>query len=266
MLRIPGGEFEQVDDHNRAITRKVRLSEYWISDREVTFGLYKRFLDDKSESEKPIDPGAADKRVSPTPDHPMQQVNWFDAVLFCNWLSRREGRTPCYVCVRRSMSETTDERGECDVSVDPAGNGYRLLTEAEWEYACRAGSSTEFCFGDSARWLTQYATFSGNTTLTTPACCRSCNRYGAFDMHGNVWEWCRDWYAVLPAGDVVGPLGPPGGSYRVDRGGSWNSVAANCRTAYRSRGVQTLRWNVSGFRLALSFVGVPGESSQDKKQ
>jgi formylglycine-generating enzyme required for sulfatase activity len=269
MLRISGGEFTQVDDDNRETKRKVRLGEYWISDREVTVELYQRFLDDKSETAKPIDPEAADTRVSPTPDHPMQKVSWFDAVLFCNWLSRREGRTPCYACVRRSMSGTRDEGGEWDVIVDPAGNGYRLLTEAEWEYACRGGSSTEFCFGNSEGWLTQYATYSANTQLTrsaTRACFHNCNRYGAFDMHGNVWEWCGDWYDRLPAGDVLGPVGPPRGSTRVIRGGSWNAVAANCLAAFRFRDDPTFRGNGIGFRLALSFVGVPGESGQDKNK
>jgi formylglycine-generating enzyme required for sulfatase activity len=267
LLRIPAGEFEQVDENSKT-KRQVRLREYWVSDREVTVGLYQRFLADKSATEKPIDPKFAIKDVSPTPEHPMQNVDWFDTALFCNWLSQCTGRKPCYVCVRAQDLLASDERGAWEVSVDPTGNGYRLLTEAEWEYACRAGSSTVFCYGDSERWLTHYATYEVNTQFTikaTRTCLHICNRYGAFDMHGNVEEWCRDKWAPLPIGDVVGPVGPLQGSYRVLRGGSWSSRAVLCRTADRSGGEPTYRRDTLGFRLALSCVGVPAEPSNDKK-
>lgn len=265
MLRIPGGQFQQADDMNPRVKRKVRLRDYWISDREVTVGLYQRFLDDPSEPAKPISPLDVDKRVSPTADHPLQNVSWFDAVLFCNWLSRREGRKPCYVCVR---NEAASVDGGWEVSVDPGGNGYRLLTEAEWEYGCRAGTETVFCFGDSVESLTHYATFRGynENFETTPAYRRVSNRYGVFDMHGNVWEWCRDWSGELPAGDVADPVGPSEGSRRALRSGCWDDGVAGCRSAFRGGLDPRSRTLGLGFRIALSLVGAPAESVQDKKK
>jgi serine/threonine protein kinase/formylglycine-generating enzyme required for sulfatase activity len=277
LLRIPAGEFEQIDEglhasalneDNRRTKRKVRLSEYWISDREVTVGLYRRFLDNKAESKTPIRREAAETLISPSMNYPTENVSWFDAVLFCNWLSLLESRKPCYVCVRPD-SAARNARGEWEVSVDPAGNGYRLLTEAEWEYACRAGSSRAFSFGDSDRWLNHYARFSANLSdrrSSSPVCLYGCNRYGAFDMHGNMSEWCRDRYARLPVGDVVDPVGPLVGSIRVVRGGKWNDVAVNCRSAIRRESDPLASVFGHGFRLALSIVAGPDDSGEDKKE
>ncbi len=128
---------------------------------------------------------------------------------------------------------------------------FRLPTEAEWEYACRAGSTTAYCFGDSSSTLSRYGWYSGNSDWKTHSVGgKSANAWGLYDMHGNVWEWCQDWYGDYPSGSVTDPTGPSSGSRRVFRGGSWFDAPRLCRSANRSRSVPG-GWHCSlGFRLA----------------
>ncbi len=151
---------------------------------------------------------------------------------FCNRLSNLEGLPPYYEVV------------ETDVTI-LRGVGYRLPTEAEWEYACRAGSEGAYCFGNDVEQLDRYAWFSGNSGGTThPVGEKQGNDWGLYDMHGNVWEWCWDLFEK--------------GSYRVARGGGWYNFARFCRSADRRRSVPGYRHYDLGFRLARSSV----ESSQ----
>lgn len=136
------------------------------------------------------------------------------------------------------------------------GLQFRLPTEAEWEYAARAGSTTEYCFGDDEKQLGDYAWFSKNSGSTThPVGQKKPNDFGLFDMHGNVWEWCSDWYSdsyyeeCKRQGIVADPSGPTAGSDRVVRGGGWYSDAVNCRSANRSFGAPGNRSVHLGFRL-----------------
>jgi formylglycine-generating enzyme required for sulfatase activity len=133
----------------------------------------------------------------------------------------------------------------------PAGYAYTLPTEAQWEYACRAGTTTDHAEElDAVAW---YDKNSGNTTHAVAT--KQANRWGLHDLHGNVWEWCADWYAdQLPGGSVRNPVGATSGSSRVFRGGSWNFAAIFCRCAVRSRNEPDGRSNFLGFRLALSYV------------
>jgi eukaryotic-like serine/threonine-protein kinase len=171
---------------------------------------------------------------------PVEQVSWLDAVTFCNKFSEKEGRAPCY---RINGEEVTVVEGD----------GYRLPTEAEWEYACRAGSTIRYPFGDNEAELGEYAWFSGNSTSQThPVGQKRPNRWGLYDMLGNVWEWCQDgydagYYATSPP---VDPPGPSGATSRVFRGGGWNSPPADCRPACRNRGAPVNRSTDLGFRLA----------------
>ncbi|HET6494179.1 MAG TPA: SUMF1/EgtB/PvdO family nonheme iron enzyme [Thermoleophilia bacterium] len=161
------------------------------------------------------------------PNRPVEQVMWNEATEFCNRLSQR------------------------------AGKQVRLPTEAEWEYACRAGSTTRFCFGDSDGGLGEYAWFSGNSGHQTHAVGgRKPNAWGLHDMHGNVWEWCADWYGNY-GGDATDPTGPASGGGRVLRGGSWYRSAQDCRSAFRNRLHPAYRDYGFGFRVAVSAVA-PG--------
>jgi formylglycine-generating enzyme required for sulfatase activity len=129
---------------------------------------------------------------------------------------------------------------------------YRLPTEAEWEYACRAGSTTAYSFGDDPRLLDEYGWSRANSgDQTHPVGQRKPNAWGLYDMHGNVWEWVQDWferYSPRPR-PVTDPRGPSSGSARVIRGGSWDSGARSCRSAYRFDGAPSYRNDYLGFRL-----------------
>ena len=143
---------------------------------------------------------------------------------------------------------------------------FRLPTEAEWEYACRAGTTTPFHFGSelngrqaNCNGKHPYGTNKKGPYLgeTSPVGSYEPNAWGLYDMHGNVYEWCSDRFGDYPNGAVSDPTGPQKGSFRVLRGGSWRNIAVNCRAAYRSRRSPSGRNNLIGFRLALSSSGIP---------
>ena len=129
---------------------------------------------------------------------------------------------------------------------------YRLPTEAEWEYACRAGTTTAYSFGDDESKLGDFGWFSDNAeNRVHPVVAKTPIPWGLYDTHGNVWEWCSDWYATNLAGGVD-PVGPAGGSNRVYRGGGWGSYPVHCRSAYRCNGGPSSRFDGLGFRVARS--------------
>ena len=164
-------------------------------------------------------------------NNPVEWVSWEDAVKFC-----------------QKLSALPAEKA--------AGRVYRLPTEAEWEYACRAGTTTKYSFGDDDTELGNYAWFSGNSGKTShPVGGKQPNAWGLYDMHGNVWEWCQDWYGDYPSGAVTDPTGAASGSGRVGRGGSWFITAEFCRSALRGRYYPSSRYYYFGFRVSLSPSG-----------
>jgi formylglycine-generating enzyme required for sulfatase activity len=126
---------------------------------------------------------------------------------------------------------------------------YQLPTEAQWEYACRADTKTAFSFGDSL--TSEQANISGGPGETVDVGKYPGNFWGFHDMHGNVWEWCADWYGAYPIGAVSDPVGPADGSYRVERGGSWFNTANRARSANRYRNLPATSNYSLGFRLSL---------------
>jgi len=161
------------------------------------------------------------------PDHAAGYISWNDATAFCKSLSKKTKHT------------------------------VRLPTEAEWEYACRAGTTTAFSFGDASSELGDYAWYRGNTyeqkeKYAHSAGAKKPNAWGLYDMHGNVYEWCADWYSDSYAtGDTSGPTGPRSGKERVARGGSWRSVPPYCRAARRTRFAPDTRFDTFGFRVVI---------------
>jgi len=157
-------------------------------------------------------------------NNPVEKVSWNDATEFCRRLSEMENAS------------------------------YRLPTGAEWEYACRAGSQTEYCFGDGESGLSDYAWYGKNSGRGThPVGMKKANDWGLYDVHGNVWEWCSDWYSEsYPARSVTDPSGPSSGSFRVRHGGGWNSDAARCRSAFRFYLTPEYRNVFLGFRVVLA--------------
>jgi formylglycine-generating enzyme required for sulfatase activity len=165
---------------------------------------------------------------------PVEQVSWEDAVEYC-----------------RKLSELPEERA--------AGRVYRLPTEAEWEYACRAGSQTKWSFGDAESSFGEYAWYGANSDSTTHRVGeKKANAWGLYDMHGNVWEWCSDWYGEeyyreSPREDPLGPASE--GSARSNRGGGWDYRPVHCRSAFRFANLPVDRYGSLGFRVARSPSG-----------
>jgi formylglycine-generating enzyme required for sulfatase activity len=267
--RYPGGKVEYYWGETQ---HQVKLTKsFYLGVHEVTVGQFRKFVEAenyKTDAERDGNGGYGydaetgqynqDAKYSwrnpgfeQDDKHPVVNVSWNDAVAFCKWLSRFEGRD------------------------------YRLPTEAEWEYSCRAGSSREFTFGDDAEQLVGFdnvADASMKTKFPNASTVRSndgsiftsrvgsyrSNEFGLHDMHGNVAEWCSDWYGDYSTSAVVDPLGAATGSLRVFRGGSWNFRAACCRSAVRSGDSPGLRDDSLGFRLALSSTGIPQSPEADK--
>jgi hypothetical protein len=197
-----------------------------MSDREVSVALFRQFLDDPGYPgrDKPSDWLGPDAAVSPHADCPVNNVTRDHMFQFCNWLSAREGRRPCY----------TRTGPPPDWSCDFTADGYRLPTEAEWDYAHRAGATTTFFFGSDPRWLPSYAQVA--LLQTVPGGSKRPNRWGLFDMVGNVWEACWDHFGPLPDGTVTDPKGPKTGKDWVSRGGAFDSGSYNCKAADRIGG------------------------------
>ena len=159
--------------------------------------------------------------------NPVEKVSWDDAVAFCQALSRKTGKT------------------------------VRLPTEAEWEYACRAGSKTRFSYGDDDNQLGNYAWYPANSGGTAhPAGQKKPNAFRLYDMHGNVWEWCSDWYAAgyYANANPIDPTGPAfGAPRRVLRGGSWGNAPQYCRSAFRLGYPPDYRYDIIGFRVSVDL-------------
>jgi len=178
---------------------------------------------------------------------PVEQVTWYDAVEFCNKLSEKEGLTPVYTITGRTPS-TGYPITRATVTPNWEANGYRLPTEAQWEYACRAGTTTNWNFGNGGFGI--YVWFDLNSSSKTHQVgLQLANAYGLYDMHGNVWEWCWDWYGTLPATNQNNYTGAVSGTNRVARGGGWISSSVSTHSAYRS-GINPYNRNSDiGFRV-----------------
>ena len=197
--------------------------DFYIGEFEVTQSQYEKVIG-SNPSQFP-----RNKNIDRS-NYPVEQISWEDAVAFC-----------------QGLSNLPDEKA--------AGRVYRLPTEAEWEYACRAGSQAAFCFGDDARLLNQYAWFDKNGEgQTHPVGLKRPNDWGLYDMHGNAWEWVADWYEVYPRKSVTDPKGPRSGTDRVYRGASWNYNPGYLRSANRtatSPKVRGFEFLSISFRIAL---------------
>ena len=227
MILVKGGSFIMggYDFNNMPVG--VALGDFMIGENEVTQALYEFVMGENPSCFK-------------GPQGPVENVSWYDTVEFCNKLSEVSGLEKCYSGSGNNI--------KCDFSK----NGYRLPTEAEWEYAARGGvKSKDFKYSGSndigeVAW---YCDNSGHETH--PVKSKKPNELGLYNMSGNVWEWCNDWYSSSLYGGND-PKGPASGSYRVARGGSWDHDADYCSVSYRSADNPSYTYDYLGFRLARS--------------
>ena len=212
MVLIPAGSFKMGSDQGREDekpVREVRVAAFLMDRHEMTQAAFGKL--------EPLN-GSHFKGAA----RPVEMISWGDAALYCNKRSVDEGLEPCY----------DGETGACNFEA----SGYRLPTEAEWEYACRAGATGDYSFGSDPRQLSQHAWFADDADKQTqPVGQKKPNPWGLYDMCGNVAEWCNDVYdkAAYQDGQANNPRGPADGPLRVLRGGAWNSKPDACRAAFR---------------------------------
>jgi formylglycine-generating enzyme required for sulfatase activity len=196
---------------------------------------------------------------------PVEQVSWYDAIVFCNTLSLLKGHTPVYTMSGSTNPENwgsvpaSNDAAWDAVTMDKNADGYRLPTEAEWEYACRAGTTTAFYTGNAmdAVFLQAAWCYVNGGYMTHEVGLKKPNAWGLYDMHGNVLEWCWEWYAVNYGGTagaaVTDPAGSGSGTCRVARGGLYDDDAQQtARSASRIDASPCYRYDGIGFRLARS--------------
>jgi len=240
MVVVPSGWFVMGDGKGEADEKphRVRVSSFCMDRLPVTQEEYERITGEN--------PSKWRGRKNP-----VEQMRWSDAVRYCNARSRLEGLRPCYDL----------KTWKCDFSAD----GYRLPTEAEWEYACRAGTRTRYSFGNDPVKLPQYGWFKDNSAgRPRPAGQKVPNPWGLFDMHGNVWEWCNDFYGAdyYSGSPERDPRGPASGETRVLRGGCWMSGAGECRSSCRRHENPAYAdicfgYDIYGFRCVKRVVRTP---------
>ena len=249
MQMIPGGTFvmgspaDEPERSNDEVQHTVAVSDFYLSSTEISQADYISVMGINPSEEQ-------------GDELPVTNVSWYEAIQFCNALSLREGLVPCY-----EISDTT-------VTGNRSANGYRLPTEAEWEYAARAGTETPFWFGDyvhdedancynaygynndaSGHWVNGYPgyTFAVDSHAT--------NAYGLYNVHGNAGEWVWDWYGAY-TDEAADPTGPVSGDYKVVRGGGWNDMPKHIRSAYRSVFPADGSLYSIGFRIARSAAAI----------
>ena len=251
MVFVQGGTFEmgctpeQTDcGSNESPVHEVTLTDFYIGKYEVTQAQWATIVPEY----------APDYSYGQGDTHPVYPISWYDAVTFCNRLSQQEGYTPVYYA-DAGFTQIYDalNDGSGTVYQDPTANGYRLPTEAEWEYAARGGAQSEGYQYSGSNDIDEVAWYDGNdNSQSEPAGTKAPNELGIYDMSGNVWEWCWDWWdsGYYDDSPACAPLGPTGGSGRVLRGGLWGNTASFSRVANRFNYPPGNRAYTFGFRLS----------------
>ncbi len=236
MTFVQGGTFKmgnQFDDmfEDELPVHDVTLSDFYIGTYEVTCGEWRTLMG--------VDPS----EFNGNPNNPVENVSWFDAIKYCNKLSEKEGLTPCYTFGRNNS-----------VTWNQNANGYRLPSEAEWEYAAKGGRLTKnyvYSGGSSVCEVAWYKDNCGGYPHVTGT--KLANELGIYDMAGNVWEWCWDWYSSSYEhlkDQHQNPSGVEHGTERCRRGGGWHIISKSCRSSNRLGTPPEMAFNYVGFRVA----------------
>lgn len=260
MRLIPGGTFlmgsESKDiscsgcSWGEQPVHSVTLSPFYMDTIEVTQGDFQALMK--------LNPS----NFRDNPVRPVEMVTWFDAVLYCNARSRRDGFDTVYSYLAVFGKPDMGCIKLAELKIDYEKKGYRLPTEAEWEYACRAGTATEYYWGKNYLSLTDEdsltidsnAVWFHNSPLgTRPGATKKPNAWGIYDMAGNVWEWCNDYNGGYSEGPETDPVGPDTANSRILRGGSWCDHLDSynfrfLRSAFRSSDFAETRMSYRGFR------------------
>ena len=268
MVLIPAGSFtmgDTLDGLGDAVPISTTVSAFYLDVNEVTWSQWQSVYYWATNRGYGFVYAGAGKAAN----HPVQFVDWYDTVKWCNARSQQAGRTPVYY-TDAGLTQVYTNGEPATLYPNWSAKGYRLPTEAEWEKAARGGlSGQRFPWGNVinqnlANYYADTASYSydlgpngyhpiGNYPTTSPGTSPvgsfAANGYGLYDMAGNVYEWCWDWYGTYAGG--TDPRGPASGSFRVIRGGSCHYGAFNCRSAYRDYGGPGLRGNIIGFRSVL---------------
>jgi formylglycine-generating enzyme required for sulfatase activity len=254
-VRINGGTFTMGSPANEPSRRdnegpqhQVTVSGFYMGKYEVTQKEYQEIM-------------GTNPSYFKGENLPVERVSWYDMIEYCNKRSQKEGLTPAYT-IDKTRSDpnntSSSDTVKWTVTWNKNANGYRLPTEAEWEYACRAGTATPFNTGNNI--TTSQANYDGNNPYnnnakgtyrekTTPVGSFAPNGWGLYDMHGNVREWCWDWYGGYSNSSQTDPVGAVSGDYRVLRGGDWHYNASDSRSAYRVNRIPEREDYYIGFRL-----------------
>lgn len=256
--RIPPGKFYMGSHESDVFIRNNERPQHRVTITKPFFiGIYP-VLQDEFNRVMEFNPSVS----ADDPNCPVDNVTWFSALEYCNRLSEMEGYSPYY--------EINVQKRRTNGLVDAAnvkilgGDGYRLPTEAEWEYACRAGSISPWCFGDQVMEVSNYAWYFENSQNEShPVGQKKPNAWGLFDMHGNLLEWCYDWYGEFyyqQCNDIEDPLGPETGTAKSLRGGAWQFGAEATRSPYRNSSNPESSSSVVGFRI---LRAAPEDSSEE---
>lgn len=245
MRLVPGGSYtigspsDESGRYDDEIRHLAILSPFWIDSSEVLRSDFRHLMG-----------------YDPPPDScrgncPASNVNWAEAVLYCNARSLAVGRDTAYRYSRVKRDSSGSVASLEELSLDTAADGYRLPTEAQREVATRAGNPAAWPWGADSTAASTHAWFAGNAAIgPMPASSRPPNAWGLRDMAGNLWEWVQDWYGSYGAVIPVDPINEKAGTYRAMRGGAWNSPVSQLRCAFRNGADPGLRSQTIGFRCA----------------
>jgi formylglycine-generating enzyme required for sulfatase activity len=246
MKLIPGGSFQMGSNSGSADEKPIHsvfISSFYMDSNEVTQADYLELMN--------VNPSSYTGDLN----RPIENVTWFDAVLYCNKRSKLKGLDTVYNYMNvGSCSSDVNCCGLDSITINYTKHGYRLPTEAEWEYACRAGAISDYYWGTDTSQANKYEWYANNSGLSThPVSKKLPNAFGLYDMSGNVQEWCNDWFSptYYSNSSSYNPQGPVSGDCRVFRGGSYDWSVEGLQLYIRRNDFPFERWSALGFRCVL---------------